>query len=719
MEATEQPIPGINPLLSLRKHYRLGLWVALMVLLVGLPVAWIKGKSYYTAEAVFLVTPTYMKNLRSDAELEFQSNSQYRQYVNHLSTMVTRYDVLERALVKLKKSGIDTQPASLTQRKYIEKLQKLVYVRAIPDTYMVRVGLEGDGKDHLDQLVNGITETFIETSKEEQIYGSRERIDALQLTAAQLHKEVNKFEADRVNLAAPLGLTTFSENIINPYDTLLVQTREKYTVATLERIQQEATLEAFLKQREVPASLARSLLEIRLQDNGLQAVRNEVVHRGEELRRIMAGLEERHPARQAASLELAQITHMLTSKESDFDNVAFDTEYRRLQGALQQRRQVEKESKLLLDKLNEQATAFARNFQQAMRLTGEIKKREKDLQDIRERINFLTLERDALGFVHLVTPAMSPDTPMGFGRTKMLIGLIAVAVMLGLAVPVLVDMLNHSIRSIKDAEKAMGISAAGWQPAASDAASYLFAEEQMRRFVSTLLRNRARHNRQVFAFTAVGSSSATTRVVMDAASVIQKLGPRVLVVDVNRYESHPDLELLRPGLSDYLAGEVKSDALVHQYAHEGQVLNVVGLGAHRNAGLQRLDLLKQITETWAAAYDFVLYDLPPVLLSSDTEFLIETLGQVFVVVEAEVATKGEVSHAKRLLQRIDPESIGLFVNHIYLQRGGSDLKKRVLETITKEQMQNFSRHSILGWQIELLKSRLVRYWHDLRSARRK
>ena len=64
MEATEQPIPGINPLLSLRKHYRLGLWVAVLAVLVGLPVVWIKGKSFYTAEAVFMVTPTYMKNLR-------------------------------------------------------------------------------------------------------------------------------------------------------------------------------------------------------------------------------------------------------------------------------------------------------------------------------------------------------------------------------------------------------------------------------------------------------------------------------------------------------------------------------------------------------------------------------------------------------------------------------------------------------------------------------
>ncbi len=87
-----------------------------------------------------------MKNLEADKELELQSNSQYREYVNHLSNTVTRYDVLERALADLKAEGIDTRPQALTERKYIEQLQRTIYVRAIPDTYMVRIGTEDDDK---------------------------------------------------------------------------------------------------------------------------------------------------------------------------------------------------------------------------------------------------------------------------------------------------------------------------------------------------------------------------------------------------------------------------------------------------------------------------------------------------------------------------------------------------------------------------------------------
>lgn len=718
-QPTEQPIPGINPLLSLRKHYRLALLVAVFVFMVGLPVAWIKGASQYTAESVFQVAPMFMKNLKSDPELEFQSNSQYRQYVNQLSVSVTRYDVIERALARLKKAGIDLRPPALSERKFIERLQKMIYVRPIPDTYMVRVGIESDRKEHLADLVNAVMQTFVETAKSEQLFGTIERIDALQANSSRLRQEISRFESERVALAGPLGLTTFSDTTQSPYDALLVQGREKLASVSLERSQAQAALAAFLSQREVPSSLGRSLLEIRLQDNGLQALRNEVIKRTEELNRIMAGLEEQHPARQSAAAELAQITRQLENREADFDKSSFDNQRRRLLATLQQKQQVEAEGRAMLEKLEAQASAFARAFQQAMSLTGEIKRRDKELQDIRERLSFLTIESDAIGFVRIVTPAMPAETPMGVGRLKLLLAVIVAAGALGLATPLAIDMLNRQVRQIQDAENAMGIPAAGWQPAVEDATSALFAEEQMRRFVSTLIRNRARTGRQIFAFTAVGSVASATHVVLDAARVIRHLGPRVLVVDANSYGSFEYFETAQPGLSDFLSGQAEAASLVHSYSYKEQTLEVVVLGSQRAGGLQRLDLLRQITDTWAASYDFVLFDLPPILLSADTEFLVEILKQVFVVVEAEAATKGEVGHAKRLLQRLDPDAVGLFVNQIRLQRGGSDLQKRVVETIAGEPLQIVKRHSALAWQVELLKSRLVRYWYDLRSNRRK
>ena len=83
MDTSQLPGRGIKPLLSLRKHYRVSLFISLLVVLIGLPVAWIKGQSVYTVESVFQVSPNYMKTLSSDKEVEFQSNSQYREFVEY------------------------------------------------------------------------------------------------------------------------------------------------------------------------------------------------------------------------------------------------------------------------------------------------------------------------------------------------------------------------------------------------------------------------------------------------------------------------------------------------------------------------------------------------------------------------------------------------------------------------------------------------------------
>src|SRR5215468_6220833 len=66
--AEPRPVPGrgIKPLVSLRAHKRLALSVMLLVALVGLPVAWVKGKAVYQSTAVLHVSPRFLSNLQQD-----------------------------------------------------------------------------------------------------------------------------------------------------------------------------------------------------------------------------------------------------------------------------------------------------------------------------------------------------------------------------------------------------------------------------------------------------------------------------------------------------------------------------------------------------------------------------------------------------------------------------------------------------------------------------
>lgn len=697
---------GIKPLLSLQRHYRTSILLFLLILTLGLPVVWIKGQSTYFSEAVFHVAPRYMKNLESDSEVELQSNSQYREFVNQLQNTVVRYDVLERALDLLKEKGIDTRPPALSKREYIEKLQKTLVTRAILDTYMVRVRLDGGTGDkaHLHAIVNAVMTAFLETSKAEQIYGSAERLNVLRDNDRKLRDEIDELDAKRAKLGERLGLTTFNDGVQNPFDIQLAKLREGLAQADVERKRAEAAYKAFRERGEVPSDLGRSLEEMRLGDLGLVAQRAETFKRVAELNQRIGGLGPRHPARAPAELEIKALQDSLAHAETDFTRGTRANVDARLAGNVQQKRMIEDGIRQSVGNMEAQASEFAQVFHNAMQLTRAIHERTERTQNIRKRLNYLETESSALGFVRLVTPALPAEQPHGPGKTKLLLVLILLATGAALAAPVALDLFYNRIRSVNEAERLLGMPAAGWQIRREDLPTRLYADEQSRRFAATLMRIKTRQARHLFAFTAVKSQGGTTTAVLDTAATLSALGARVLVVEANAFSPFDGFAGDRPGLRRTLMENLNPRESVFTYAHNGASIDVIGLGSPGGEGLQRLDRLRSALDTWTGDYEYVLFDLAPVLLSADTEMLIEAIGQVFLVVPAESVTKGEIHRAKRLLQKIDPEAVGLFVNDVPLFRGSGYMEENIVETVTRGRFSDFMTASTLRLNWEVLRT---------------
>jgi len=289
----------------------------------------------------------------------------------------------------------------------------------------------------------------------------------------------------------------------------------------------------------------------------------------------------------------------------------------------------------------------------------------------------------------------------------LLLGLLFAACLAALAAAIILDMLDRRIYTVNDAEKLMGIPAAGWQLEQHDLASEIFAREQTRRFASTLMRNQSRSGKNVFAFTSVKTVGSATAVILDTAVVVRQLGMRVLVLDANSFSPSAAFDAQVPGLSDYLSGRATLQDIGQTVVHQGQALEAAGFGSQLAEGVQRIDLFKQAVRQWSQQYDFVLIDLPPVLLSADAELLIDALGQVFMVLEAQAVSRGEVTRAKRLLEKLDPDAVGLFVSDIPVFQQGGYMKELMVEMLTKETFSRFMSLSSLRLQLELLRARWV------------
>jgi hypothetical protein len=331
-------------------------------------------------------------------------------------------------------------------------------------------------------------------------------------------------------------------------------------------------------------------------------------------------------------------------------------------------------------------------------ITKELNKREADYYEIRDRVNYLLSEKNAIGFVRLVTPALPPETPMGSGKTKLLLMVIIAAMGVGFVLPTAIEVLDRNLRSVSEAEKAMGIASAGWLVRMRDYASKMKAVDQMRRFSSTLIREKARHERRVYGFTSVKLGTGVTRVVLETARTLSQLGPKVLVIDANSFKPNGGFDHLKTGLTDYLSGHAELDEVVSSFRHEDVTLDVVSIGSYRPNGLRRLDKFKQAMAQWS-------------------ELLIEVIGQVFLVAEIQTMTKADVVRAKGVLEKLDPDAVGLFVNSVPIGPSSSGVDPVIVESLTGKKYKEFMKVPYWSLRMEMLKTQWTAWRMQRRAAK--
>jgi Mrp family chromosome partitioning ATPase/capsular polysaccharide biosynthesis protein len=684
---------GIKPLVSLLAHRRAALIAALVVIAAGIPFAWIKGKAHYQAEAVIQVAPHVMKNLSEDREQEMPSNTQYRQFVEQQARSFSRYDIAESALKLLgDKRSLWVLPQE-NERHAIERLKGDIKVAAIPDTYMLRVTLEGEKKEGLAEVVNAMVETFVDKMRDETLFGSDQRTANLREREDEVLKLIAAKGQRRAEIARLLSLTTFSEGTSNPYDKLVSDQRNRVLDAHQKRFDADAALAAFQGSGETNTTM-RSVQDAALNDPGLNTLKGGMLKRRVDLLQQISGLKPDHPAVGPAIRELAEIDTELSGQLKKFEGDVRGNLLMRLKSTADQAHQVEKQLTEELNALEARATEFALLFQEAQTLTSEINQSRGETDKLRERINFIRTERNAIGWVRPITAALAPEIPFGTGRKKLLIMVLAAALLAAVVVPVAIDLLDKRIRTANDAEKLMGIPLAGWQIERHGTAERLFGDEQLRRIAASMMRSRKSRNSGIFGMTGVRPGAGTTTLLFEIARTLRELGFKVLVVEANGFERDRRFKTARPGLMELLRGQARSPEVIAPA--EGDLAPRVGFGGQGRVSIERLDRLTAALNHWAGIADFVLVDLPPLLTSADAELLVPCVGQVMLVVQAGVITKGELGRARRLLQTLDPDAVGLVVNRIQPFAGGGYMSDLMLEAVTGRRADQIEMPSL--WQ---------------------
>ncbi|HSM76358.1 MAG TPA: hypothetical protein VLT57_01970, partial [Bryobacteraceae bacterium] len=664
-EAETPPPPlRLSLLYSLKRHRALAVVTFLVFLALGLVLAYVRGAPTYRATAVIFVSPRFVANLEADKEFDFQSNAQYREYVQQNIRTINRFDIIRDAMEKLGPQNPWSRRGETTNQA-AERLQGALDVQAVPDTYQILVSLDGPSPKGLTEVVNAVVDTFLVKIRSEEFFGADDRIANLRSERGELAKYIEETQAQRARLAEQLGVSTFSEAFSNPYDKLLVDAKESLQDIRKQRIQAEAQLSmldgppglAGVKPLEAFAD------EMVSKDAGLTTLDANLNQRRSVLLASMSGLEPNHPGRRAAEKELKEL--------EDARNRVYQqlrTHYSAM--ILEQRKadvaRARSVEKAMLDQVAlqaSQASEVSRGYQQAMSLGADLDRARKRVASIDDRINFLLLESRAPGFVRRFSAARTPDAPVKGGRRRLAGVALAAALLFALALPLGVDYFDPRIHWPGDLQRVLGFPAFAWLLEKSEAGKD-FEREQVLRLASRLSQEYHSNHSQLFAFTSVKAQNGTTTIVTETASALTHLGLKSLAVEANAYRADPryrspnsrGLTVVLRGVSDLESEIVAGNEDQSDHVPVGDVNNFANLPDIQNL----VQILRQSTDV----YSMILVDLPPILSSVDAELIARAADVVVLVVEAENTTKGDIRRAAQVLKRIDPPAVCAVLNRV-------------------------------------------------------
>ncbi len=453
-----------DPLGALRRWWIWGALACVLVTAAGSAWAWKKGQPHFRTEGVLYVSPRFVRNLEVDQENDLQSNSQYREFVQQQVRTINRYDIM----LAVVSDGSAVAKAWLkkgeTPRRAAERLRDALQISPVPDTYQVTIGIEGDKKEGIAELVNAVMDRFVTTARTEMIYDRETRLRNLVDERGKVQTQIADLIEQRTQIAQLLGTTLFSNGAKNSFEAQAGDSSTALMTARHERLSAEAALGTSDTTGAVQEGMRAAAFDQAMKDSGLGGLRSALNQKKADLMLRMSGLSPQHPGRIALEKDVAAIEREIESATAKVQNKGLQTMQEIQRGKLAQNSQLEGKLEGEQRKMQEQAAAYSRAYQRSIELGEDIDRLRKRLNATEDRASFLELENKAPGFIRVFSPALPPDMPLGGGLKKLLLMVLMAAFVIGCVVMVGLDLLDPRVRSTREMTALLRLPVTAWAP---------------------------------------------------------------------------------------------------------------------------------------------------------------------------------------------------------------------------------------------------------------
>ncbi|MEO1299905.1 MAG: polysaccharide biosynthesis tyrosine autokinase, partial [Cyanobacteria bacterium J06636_16] len=302
------------------------------------------------------------------------------------------------------------------------------------------------------------------------------------------------------------------------------------------------------------------------------------------------------------------------------------------------------------------------------------------LQEIR------VIENQTVGNVRVVSLAEVPEAPVGPGRKLYLVAGGFVGILLAIAVAFLLDLLDSSVKTVKEIKELYGYTLLGVLPLVKgsvqredgtivdpayprllvDQPSHAGVREAYQILQANLKFLQSDSELKTVVITSAIPGEGKSEVSVNLAAALAQVGRRVLLIDADmRFpRQHHALKMLNGnGLSHVITGQAIPESAIQSVADNLDVLTA-GAVPPNPVALLDSNRMESLLQTFAQTYDMVIVDAPPLVGYADASILGRMADGILLVVRPGVVDYAQGRTAKDTLTQSNQKVLGMVANGI-------------------------------------------------------